>query len=620
MRGFDARLLTTRIGALLPEGRLLPEPAWAVRHRWIIATLWLHAAGLVVFGIARGYGVLHSAAEAALVAAAALFAGHGAAGRRLRSAVASFGLVASSALLVHFWGGVIEAHFHFFFVVGLLALYQDWLPFLLALVFVALHHGVVGAIDPGSVYNHPGGVDDPWAWAGIHALFICATSIANVVTWRVNEQLLREPLTGLPGRAVFLDRLEQALARLDRRRGTVAVIFVDLDRFKLINDSMGHGTGDRLLVAVAHRLQRTLRRTDSIARLGGDEFAVLCEDVPAEQGVLALAQRIVDAVGEATELEGRSLQVSASVGIALTSDSAASAETLMRDADVAMYRAKASGGDGWALFDCSMHEQVVERLDLESALRGALERGELHLDYQPERDVATGRLVGVEALLRWRHPTLGTVAPDRFIPIAEDTGLILPIGAWVIEEACRQAARWRALAPDRARLVMRVNLSPRQLSQPDLVEVIDDALAATGTDAAELDLELTESALMGALEWARVSLTALRTLGLRLSVDDFGTGHSSLSHLRALPFDTLKIDRSFVSRLGATPADDEIVRSIIDLAHALELSVNAEGVELPHQLGALKALGCDTAQGFLLGRPHGAAEISTLLLREPVAA
>ena len=595
---------------------MLPEPAWRQRHRAIVVLLWFHAVGLAAFGVLQGYGVLHSVTESGLVAAAALLAGWRRPSRKLRAAAASFGLITSSALLVHFWGGAIEAHFHFFFVVGVLMLYQDWFPFLLALVYVVVHHGLLGAVDPSSVYNHPAAVADPWKWAVIHAVFVVVTSIANLVTWRVNEQLLREPLTGLPGRRVFEDRLAQSLARLDRHPSTVAVMFLDLDRFKLINDSLGHAAGDRLLIAVAERLRRTLRRQDSVARLGGDEFAILCQDVDGEPAMVAIARRLAEAVRRPLTIDGRDVETTASLGIALATDADALPAELMRDADVAMYRAKEGGGDCCEVFDASMHARVMERMETESALRLALGREELRLVYQPEVSLSTGTIVAVEALLRWDHPEKGLIPPLEFIPLAEDTGLILPIGAWVIEEACRQAQRWRQQLPDRPPLTMRVNLSPRQLADPKLVEVIGRALADTDTDPSQLDLELTESSIMGEIEWTIVSLNLLKDLGLRLSVDDFGTGHSSLSHLKNFPIDTLKVDRSFVSNLGQTPIDSTIVGSIVDLAHALGLSVTAEGVEDQAQLEDLRDLGCDNAQGYHLARPQDPDAVTQLLVQE----
>jgi diguanylate cyclase (GGDEF)-like protein len=611
-----AMLVLRRLRSWLPQGRLLPEPAWKQRHRAIVALLWAHAIGLAAFGVVQGYGLVHSAAEAALVAGAALFASLRGPSRRLRSAVASLGLITSSALLVHIWGGAIEAHFHFFFVVGVLTLYQDWLPFLLAIVYVLLHHGSLGAIDPGSVYNHPMAVAHPWRWALIHAVFVVATSAANLVSWRVNEQLLREPLTGLPGRSVFLDRLAQSLAELHRRPATVAVIFADLDRFKLINDSLGHGAGDRLLVVVAERLRSTLRRQDAVARLGGDEFAILCHDISDEAALVAIARRFAEVVRQPLTIEGREIQVSTSLGIALTSDTAASPAQLMRDADVAMYRAKERGGDRCEVFDSSMHQRAVKRLEMESELRVALGRQQFRLVYQPEVCLTTGTIVGVEALLRWDHPAQGPIPPQEFIPVAEDTGLIVPLGAWVIQEACRQAERWRHELPGRPRLRIRVNLSPRQLSDPDLIDIIAGALADTDTDPSQLDLELTESAIMGDLEWTIASLWTLKDLGLRLSVDDFGTGHSSLSHLKNFPVDTLKVDRSFVKNLGQAAIDSALLASIVDLAHVLGLSVTAEGVEHQTQLEDLKRFGCDTAQGYLLAHPLAPDAVTELLAQE----
>jgi diguanylate cyclase (GGDEF)-like protein len=613
--GARARLSMRRLRASLPQGRLLPEPVWQKRHAGIVVLLWAHVVGLAMFGVLMGHG-LSSVAWVSVIAGAAVVAGLRTPSRKVRSGVASFGLVASSALFVYFWNGAIEGHFHFFFVIGVLTLYQDWFPFLLALVFVVVHHGLLGAIDPSAVYSHPSAVTHPWRWAFIHAAFVVATSIANLVTWRVNENLLREPLTGLPGRVVFIDRLAQSLAQLDRNPSTAAVLFVDLDRFKLINDSLGHAAGDQLLVAVAERLRRSLRGHDTVSRLGGDEFAILCQDTGGERAIVAVAERIAATVAEPVTIDGHEVQTTASIGIALASDPSGSPAKLMRDADVAMYRAKERGGGHFEVFDESMHARVMHRMETESALRLALRRDEFRLFYQPEVSLATGTIVAVEALIRWEHPGRGLLAPGEFISVAEDTGLIIPIGAWVIQEACMQARRWRLEFPDDPRLKMQVNLSARQLADPDLVRTIAGALAKSGIAASELDLELTESTMMGDIEWTVVSLQALKDLGLRLSVDDFGTGHSSFSYLKNLPVDTLKVDRSFVDKLGHTSTDSAIVASIVDLAHTLGLSVTAEGVEHEAQLENLKNIGCDTAQGFYLARPQPPEAITQLLMRQ----
>jgi diguanylate cyclase (GGDEF)-like protein len=605
-----------RLREALPQGRLLPASTWRKRHVGIVVLLWGHVFGLTVIGLFTGHSLLVSVALSSVIGAAALIAGAPALGRKVRTGFASFGLVSSSALLIYFWHGSIEGHFHFFFVVGVLTLYQDWFPFLMAMVFVLVHHGVLGTIAPRTVYNHADAIGHPWTWAVFHALFVVATSIANVVTWRVTENLLRESLTGLPGRVVFMDRLAHNLARLDRGSSTVAVFFVDLDRFKVINDSLGHGAGDRLLVAVAERLQRTFRQQDTVSRLGGDEFVVLCMDVGDEAAILSVAQRAAAALAEPLMIEGLEVQTTASIGIALTTDPTTTPEALMREADIAMYRAKERGGGNCEVFDKSMHERVTHRMQTETALRLAIKRGEFRLFYQPEVSLATGEIIAVEALIRWQHPERGLLGPDNIISIAEDTGLIIPIGAWAIQEACRQLEAWRQDMPEASRIKMRVNLSPCQLTQPDLVQVISQALVSTGTDPSDLDLELTESTMMDDIDATLLSLQALRSLGVRLSVDDFGTGHSSFSYLKDLPVHCLKIDRSFVNKLGQTPTDSAIVGCMVDLAHLLGLSVTAEGVEYESQLENLKALGCDSAQGFYMARPLPPDEVAPLLARE----
>jgi diguanylate cyclase (GGDEF)-like protein len=606
-----------RLRLVLPKGRLLPDSEWRRRHRALVWILSLHLPALLAFGLLRGYPLWHVSIDLAPIALLTAVALHKRAGRRIRSSAAAVGLVTCSAILVHLWGGQTEGHFHFFVVVGLLALYQDWTPFLLALVYVVVHHGVMGAIDARSVYDHPSAIAHPWQWAGIHAAFVVAASAASLVSWRVNEQLVREPLTGLPGRLIFLDRVSQAIARLERRPATIAVMFIDLDRFKLINDSLGHAIGDRLLIATARRLEGAMRRHDTVARLGGDEFAILTQDVDGERGLVALAQRLDEVISQPLEIDGHQIQTAASLGIAITTDPAAAVTDMMRDADVAMYRAKERGG-GHEVFDPSMHERVMRRMEVETALRQALDRGELQLAYQPELCLRTGAVVAVEALLRWRHPERGSIPPVEFIPIAEETGLILPIGQWVLEEACRQARAWRDEVPGAAPLRMRVNLSPRQLSHPQLGDDVERTLARHRLDPRSLDLELTESALMDEGDGAAAALCALKRRGVRISIDDFGTGHSSLAHLKDFPVDTLKVDRSFIAALGHDARDEALLRSIVDLAHALGLSVTAEGIETQEQLDTVTALGCDHAQGFRLGVP-GAPEAIAGLLRGAVA-
>jgi diguanylate cyclase (GGDEF)-like protein/PAS domain S-box-containing protein len=427
----------------------------------------------------------------------------------------------------------------------------------------------------------------------------------------LTHQALHDYLTGLANRALFMDHLTQALARARRHADGIAVMFMDLDRFKLINDSLGHQAGDRLLRDVGDRLRRVIRPNDTLARFGGDEFTLLCEDISDEAQAEQVARRVVSLLSEPFILDGREVFLTASIGIALA-DGEMDADTLLRSADAAMYRAKERGKARFEFFDKDARIRPAGSLETENALRRAMERDELVVFYQPEVDLATGSVMGVEALVRWNHPQRGIVLPDEFIGVAEESGLIVPIGAWVLREACQQAAAWRASDPER-RLMVSVNLSARQLEMDDLLDVVSSTLAETRTDPNSLCLEVTESVLMGEGESMLETVLGLKCLGVRLSIDDFGTGYSSLSHLKRFPIDYLKVDRSFVQGLGRDSGDSAIVSSVVNLAHALGLSTVAEGVETAQQLAELRAMGCDAAQGFHMARPKPHQEVVELL-------
>ena len=603
----------------LPKGQLLPEHIWRRRHAAIVWLLWCHVPALIAFGLFQGQSLPHMLQEGGLIAAAAWCARSERFSMTQRVVAASFGLITCSAVLVHLWTGVIEAHFHFFVMVGVLTLYQAWVPFLVAIAYVVLHHGLVGVLAPASVYNHPSAIAHPWRWAMIHGAFVLAASVAHIVAWRTNEnQLLRDPLTGLPSRLLFLNRLSGALERLQRRPGRyVGVLFLDLDRFKVINDSLGHPAGDQLILAVAERLQHSLRRQETIARFGGDEFAVLCEDLRDEQDAVAVAERLLKSFGVPFHLAHGDAVSSASLGIALAADADQDGEDLIRDADAAMYRAKQAGGGRLMLFDDVTRQRALDRLHTENALRHALEREEFRVYFQPEVSIETGRIVGLEALVRWEHPERGLVPPADFIALAEETGLIVPIGSWVLHEACRHARRWQLERRHDEPLTIRVNVSGRQLAENRLVETVRSALASTGFDPAHLCLEVTESVLIEDPEASTDTLAQLKALGVQIAVDDFGTGYSSLEHLRRFPIDSVKIDRSFVRGLPDSSEDVAIVGAVIELGHALNLSVVAEGVETSDQLGNLQKAGCDTAQGFLFSRPEHVDVIEALVLAPP---
>ena len=415
---------------------------------------------------------------------------------------------------------------------------------------------------------------------------------------------LHDPLTGLPNRALFDDRATQALARLDRRRGMVAVLFCDLDGFKWINDSYGHPLGDRVVTEIGNRIDHVVRDSDTVARFGGDEFLVLCADLTSPEEAVATATRLADAVRQPLFVPEVELQLTISIGIAVTDRSDAVPEELIAQADAAMYEAKRSGRNRISMFDPSLQRQARARIEVSAELRRALAEDELVLHYQPLVDVTAGTVCGVEALVRWGHPDRGLLSPAEFIPIAEDTGLIGALGDWVLGRACAQSVSWGEMTP------LNVNLSARQLMEPALTDRVSRILEASGFPARRLQLEVTESAVMDDIASAARRLGRLRDLGVRVGIDDFGTGHSSLAYLRDLPLDFLKIDRSFVARLGYDRRDEAIVGAIVDMAHALGLEAVAEGVETETQHEAVARLGCDIAQGWYHGRPSPADAVA----------
>ncbi len=431
---------------------------------------------------------------------------------------------------------------------------------------------------------------------------------------RLARQALYDAITGLPNRVLLMDRVRHALA--SGRVGEtapIAMLILDLDRFKVINESLGHTVGDVLLAAVAERLHGALRPADTVARFGGDEFGILLDPISGADEAVEVAERVDALLSAPFRLGGRDVFISASLGIAVGRPGVSDADDLMRDAEIALYRAKANSAVRHTLFDPSMSADTVERLDIENDLRQAVERDELRLHYQPLIDLATGRISGLEALVRWQHPVRGLIPPLSFIPLAEETGLILPIGAWVLETACRQARAWQLAFPTDPPLTMSVNLSARQFGQPDLVAQVAAILETTGLPAHSLELEITETVVMDESEAGIRALRALRELGCRLALDDFGTGYSSLSYLKSLPLDTIKIDRSFVAGLGGDDANLPIVKAVIALAHGLGIDVTAEGIETPEQLAWLRDLACDRGQGFYYARPLPAAQVVTLL-------
>jgi diguanylate cyclase (GGDEF)-like protein len=866
---------THRLRRWLPAGSPLPDEVWAQRHRWILVLLTAHVPALFLFAVVRHESLLYAATAAALVAAfpglAVVVHQH----RRLTTITAAMGLLTCSAVLVRLSGGMIEMHFHYFVMVGVITLYQDWWPFLIAIGYVVLQHGLAGAIDPTSVYNHPEAIRHPWQWAAVHGLFILGMSSTGIASWRLNESFLEgvlerqeklteaqqvgrlgswernlvtseatwsdefyrlmdmvpgartpsfadflnrvhpadredvdsgitrtreqgvpyvadfrillqdgsqrwlhcraqctlmvdgrpvvvsgtaqeiterkdaeaelretlsllsatldatadgilvvdaegkitsfnhkfveiwrlpddilasrndddalafvlgqvtdpegflgkvrelyaqpeadsqdviefrdgrtcerystpqrvggvavgrvwsfrdvterkrlegelahqafhDPLTNLANQALFRDRVDHALVRAGRKGDRLAVLFLDLDDFKTVNDSLGHTAGDQLLIAVSDRIRDCLRVTDTAARLGGDEFAVLVEDAGDEAEVVAVAERLITAMQVPFEPGGREMFVSASIGIAFDR-SGATSDHLLRNADLAMYTAKRQGKARFAVYQAAMHTAAVDRLEIEADLRRGLARHELVVEYQPIVSLASSAVVGVEALVRWQHPERGLLPPSAFIPLAEETGLVREVGRQVLLEATSQTRRWQLAFPHSALRSVSVNVSTRQLHHDDLMEHVGQALAQSGLPADSLVLEITETAMMNDTEATIRKLRALKSVGIRLAVDDFGTGYSSLSYLQRFPVDILKIDQAFVAAITSSLTDSSLARAIVSLAHTLNLEAVAEGVENETQVDALSRLGCQLAQGFYFARPLSAHAMTGLL-------
>jgi diguanylate cyclase (GGDEF)-like protein len=432
---------------------------------------------------------------------------------------------------------------------------------------------------------------------------------------RIKYLATHDSLTALPNRAMFHQLLSFAIASARRYERQCAVLFIDLDRFKLINDSLGHAAGDTLLVEMAARLNNVVRASDVVARLGGDEFVVLLNEIAGSEQAVAVARELLNAFREPLDLNGHECRITGSIGIAMFPDDGADEQTLMKNADIAMYLAKAEGKNDVRMFSAEIATQSLDRLDIESSLRHAVERGELRLHYQPKVDVITGRIAGVEALLRWLHPELGMLPPIRFIPLAEETGLIVLIGRWVLNTACAQSMAWqRAGLPP---ISMAVNVSPRQFSDEQLLSSIDNALASSGLDPKLLQIEITESMVMLNVERAVRVLDAIQSRGVRIAIDDFGAGYSSMSMLKQFPIDTIKIDSSFIRDLPDSSLDKAIAKAIINLGKALGLTIVGEGVETVEQDKFLRDHACDEIQGFLFSHPVPPEKIVELLNAMP---
>lgn len=437
---------------------------------------------------------------------------------------------------------------------------------------------------------------------------------------QARQRALHDALTGLPNRALLEDRIRQSLRRSKGKGRLSAILFLDLDDFKIINDSLGHEAGDQLLKVIGSRLQSQARPGDTVARLAGDEFTLLLDDVSTVEDSIRIAERLVSAVSQPVALGGQSVEVRPSVGIALSSDGPADARAFLRNADLSMYEAKKAGKGKAVVYNVGMYERSLHRLELENDLRRALEsERELFVEYQPQISLKTGRIVAVEALVRWRHPRRGVLSPAEFVPIAEETGLIIPLGSWVFRQACLQARAWRDEPRIAANLVVGVNVSAKQFNQPDAIGVIREHLRVTGMEAELIQIELTESTITQEVKDSFDLLSKIKEMGVRLALDDFGTGYSSLATVRKYPFDTLKIDRSFVQEIGAGDVgadarDATIVELASRLAHVSGMQAVAEGVETREQEALLKEIGCDLAQGYYYAGPVCAEEATRLLL------
>jgi diguanylate cyclase (GGDEF)-like protein/PAS domain S-box-containing protein len=480
-------------------------------------------------------------------------------------------------------------------------------PFVAEYRQIAKDGSVVCVRDEATLVHNEKG--EPLYWLGIQT----DVTERKVLEERLEHQALHDSLTDLPNRSLFLDRLGHALSHIGRKKGCrVAVLYMDLNNFKSVNDSLGHEVGDGLLVAMAERLKGCMRPEDTLARIGGDEFVVLLEDAQNPDEPVRVAQRIIDVLTNPFLLDGKELYARASIGIAMGGDRTKEPGDLLRDADTAMYWAK-DEGSGYKVFDPAMHERAIGRLEAENDLRRAIEREEFVVHYQPIVSLHSGEPFAFEALVRWDHPERGLLNPDEFVPLAEESGLVVPMGEQVLREACLRARQWQAEHPRLPPLMMCVNLSARQLTRPDLAEMVEGILKETGLEGGCLTLDVTETVYVRALEGNTMDLDRLRSMEVRISIDDFGTGYSSLSYLKRLPADAIKIDKSFVRGLGEDIGDTAIVRTVVELAHTFGMEAIAEGVETEEQAELLREMGCDFAQGFHLSKPLPPDDVSRLL-------
>jgi diguanylate cyclase (GGDEF)-like protein len=584
----------------LPQGRALPDSVWTWRHTLISRFALVQAIAVTGFGLLMSQSAADLTLGLLAMGIPALLGLIKTVDRRTRSMSVTASLMFTSATVVDYAHGDTEAHFHFFVMIGVVALYQDWATFGLCVLITVLHHVVMGTLAPHTVFAGDAERSHPITWALIHGAFILAACTTHLVAWRANEQQeLSDPLTRLPNRTAFSENLDMLLS--DGAK-PVSVLFIDLDNFKAINDSGGHHLGDLALLHATRRLLDSTRSEDMVARLGGDEFAVLIS------GTVDLAEAVGERIHTALQApmvhDGREIFVRASIGVADSVQALSrDASDLLRDADLAMYLAKSAGRNRVARYTPGVDLVVKEHAGLAADIRLALSRNELRLQYQPILTDGGQRICGVEALLRWTHPVRGPISPDVFIPIAEQTGDIAPIGLWVLTEACRQVGEWQKTYAGAADLELAVNLSPVQMRDPNLILDIATIVNSSQVKPSNLTLEVTEGAILADLELANRQLGAARALGIKIAIDDFGTGYSSLSYLAKLPADQVKIDRSFINAMTEGRSGVALVKGIIDMASALALETLAEGIELSEQQSILSDLGCERSQGFLYARP-----------------
>ena len=602
------------LGGWFPRGSTLPQAQWEVRHRAVTWLLLFHAVVFAVASLLKGVSVEAFLTNVSVPALGAYAASRGSLSRAARSGIGAVSLMLSSSVVVHLMNGSIEGHFHFFVMIPVVALYEDWVPFGLAVGIVLVHHGVIGTLAPGAVYDHHSAIVHPWRWAFVHAFFFASACVGAIINWKLHEsarsaeqvltarvrhQAHHDPLTGLPNRTELLERATSMLQDPALRGQALSVLLIDLDRFKDVNDVLGHASGDVLLSRVGPLMASAVRGEDVLCRIGGDEFAAVlprCDEATA----VAVAKRLLELISVTMDIDGVLLNVEASVGIAVTSEFGdGDIDMLLRHADIAMYTAKRARC-GYQVYEADQDTTTRERLNLLGEMRQALLNDEFVLHYQPKMTLSDNALIGVEALARWQHPTRGLLAPGEFIPVAESTGLIVPFTLHVLRKALQQISEWQETGTP---LSVAVNLSPRCLAEVDLPEQILAMLSAYGVAPQLLELEITENTLAHDPDRALATLTELHDAGILISIDDFGTGYSSMSYLKRLPVSELKVDRSFVMGMLSNLDDGILVRSVVDLGHNLGLRVVAEGVEDQETLEALAAVGCDVAQGYHLGRP-----------------